>query len=93
VQIRPNLVCDSLDDSLSNVCVRGWPSGRASAFQADLDGFDSRTPLLLHTISDKTAIERAQIYIDSEITAILNGPSQLLGLPRSLEEDDLDTRP
>jgi hypothetical protein len=25
--------------------VRGWPSGRASAFQADLDGFDSRTPL------------------------------------------------
>src|SRR5262245_19046785 len=24
---------------------RGWPSGRASAFQADLDGFDSRTPL------------------------------------------------
>ena len=25
--------------------VRGWPSGRASAFQADLHGFDSRTPL------------------------------------------------
>ena len=24
---------------------RGWPSGRASAFQADLHGFDSRTPL------------------------------------------------
>src|SRR6185437_14396305 len=24
---------------------RGWPSGRASAFQADLHGFESRTPL------------------------------------------------
>jgi hypothetical protein len=24
---------------------RGWPSGWASAFQADLHGFDSRTPL------------------------------------------------
>jgi hypothetical protein len=25
--------------------MRGWPSGWASAFQADLHGFDSRTPL------------------------------------------------
>ncbi len=28
-----------------NSRMRGWPRGWASAFQADLDGFDSRTPL------------------------------------------------
>jgi hypothetical protein len=31
--------------------VRGWPSGRASAFQADLHGFDSRTPLQICVLS------------------------------------------
>jgi putative heme iron utilization protein len=30
---------------VTEVNARGWPSGRASAFQADLHGFDSRTPL------------------------------------------------
>ena len=30
---------------------RGWPSGWASAFQADLHGFESRTPLHLNVTS------------------------------------------